>query len=225
MHNVVAVDTRADWLDVVLWPVEARTVARATQRRRREFATGRACARRALARLGFPDCPVPAGPRGEPQWPEGIRGSITHCTGYRACAVARAETVAGIGIDAEPHAELPRGVLDAIAGPGERSRTQTLLQERPDIHWDRLIFSAKESAYKTWFPLVGRPVEFDEILIGLDPTAGTFQAAVRPRVGAYAHRDPVQLPGRWLVRDGLILTAVTLPSSWLADGAQVRPVA
>jgi 4'-phosphopantetheinyl transferase EntD len=40
-------------------PVEARVIAGAAARRRREFATDRSCAREALRRLGAPATPLP----------------------------------------------------------------------------------------------------------------------------------------------------------------------
>jgi enterobactin synthetase component D / holo-[acyl-carrier protein] synthase len=58
--------------------------------------------------FGALPAPILPGPAGEPGWPPGVTGSITHCPGYRACAVARTEDLAAIGIDAEPDEELPR---------------------------------------------------------------------------------------------------------------------
>ncbi|WP_374216235.1 4'-phosphopantetheinyl transferase, partial [Frankia sp. R82] len=71
-------DTRAD-CDAELLAGEHEYVARAVPSRRAEFVTGRACARLALARLGVAPRPILRGPRGEPTWPRGIVGSITHC--------------------------------------------------------------------------------------------------------------------------------------------------
>ncbi len=79
---------------------EAELVARAVEKRRREFAGGRDCARRALAALGIAPLAILSGERGEPLWPEGVVGAITHCAGYRGSAVARAGEVAALGIDA-----------------------------------------------------------------------------------------------------------------------------
>lgn len=72
-----------------LFPAEEALVRTADPRRRAEFTAGRVCARTALARLGLPTAPVLAGRAGEPRWSAGVTGSITHCAGYRACAVAR----------------------------------------------------------------------------------------------------------------------------------------
>src|SRR5438132_715206 len=102
---VVVEATQAEW-DSQLLPEEARLVATAVGRRRREFAAGRACARLALGRLGFPEAPLLSGPDRAPVWPEAAVGSITHCPGYCAAAVARRGAVRSLGIDAELHQPL-----------------------------------------------------------------------------------------------------------------------
>jgi 4'-phosphopantetheinyl transferase EntD len=99
-ENVAVVDTTEDRLDVELFPAEVQSLGGAVEKRRREFITGRACARGALAQLGMDPVAIPSGERGEPCWPAGIVGSITHCAGYRACALARVGVIAALGIDA-----------------------------------------------------------------------------------------------------------------------------
>ncbi len=118
-----------------LLPGEEAAVARAQPARVREFATGRACARRALAALGLPEVPVPRGPRGAPGWPSGVVGAITHCPGYRAAVAARATDARALGIDAEPDAPLPPGVGRRVApggaGPGLGASTPTACCSAP----------------------------------------------------------------------------------------------
>src|SRR5206468_2745795 len=109
-----------------LFPEEEALIAAAVDKRRREFATARGCARSALAALGIEPAPILAGERGAPRWPPGIVGSITHCAGYRAAAVSSARDMITIGLDAEPDQVLPDGVLNAISLPGERSRLRDL---------------------------------------------------------------------------------------------------
>ncbi len=208
---VVAVDTREELLDVELFPAERAALGQAVDKRRREFVTARACARRALALLGLPPSPIASGDRGEPLWPAGVVGSLTHCAGFRACALARAVDLAGVGIDAEPHAPLPAGVLGDVARAEERPALAELARADPTVHWDRLLFSAKESVYKVWFPLARCWLGFEDAVLTLDPAAGTFHARLLvpwPGVGA---RFPQVLHGRWLVREGLVLTALVLP--------------
>jgi 4'-phosphopantetheinyl transferase EntD len=186
-----------------IFPAEEAVVRTAGPPRRAEFAAGRMCARAALAALGLPATPVPAARAGEPRWPDGVTGSITHCPGYRACAVARTADLAALGIDAEPDAVLPAGLIESLAGPAERAWLARQAAWAPAVRWDRLLFSAREAVGKLWFPLTGHWPEPDELTV-FPAMAGTFQAQV---AGS-------GLTGRWLARDGLIITAVT----WSAAG-------
>jgi 4'-phosphopantetheinyl transferase EntD len=199
-----------------LFPAEAAAVASANPARRLEFAAGRAVARAALAGLGAPVGPVLPGRGGEPRWPDGVVGSITHCAGYRACAVAPARDMTAVGIDAEPRLALGDGLLDAVAGDAERGWLKELSAAVPGIPWDRLLFCAKEAAYKACYPHTGGRLDPRSVTIQIS-TAGTF-AAVRPRASA---PDPIsghldgrplaRLTGRWLAGSELIVTAVSVP--------------
>jgi 4'-phosphopantetheinyl transferase EntD len=187
---------------------EAAQVGRAVEKRVREHATGRACARRALARLGFEPRPLLAGPRREPQWPAGVVGSITHCPGYCASAVARRADLASLGIDAEVHAALPDGVLGLISRPRERA---WLEQAPAEVHWDRVLFSAKESVFKAWFPLAGAWLDFTDAEIAFVPHAGVFRGSLLPGKRVVAGgREISGFTGRFAVRSGLVLTAVAV---------------
>jgi 4'-phosphopantetheinyl transferase EntD len=210
--EVAAAEAFEDAADAVLYAEEQHAIDRAVDKRRREFATGRVCARRALARLGVPPAPIPPGARGAPQWPLGVVGSITHCAGYRAAAVARANDVATVGIDAEPHDALPAGVFGVIATAEERGELATLARDAPGVCWDRVLFSAKEAVYKAWFPLTGRWLGFKDATITLHRD-GAFTARLLvagPMLGGPAPLSA--FAGRWLVRDGLLATAIAVPS-------------
>jgi 4'-phosphopantetheinyl transferase EntD len=215
--GVAAAECFDDPPEVRLLPAEEESVRKAVDKRRREFGTVRHCARRALAELGQPPVAILPGPDREPQWPAGIVGSMTHCDGYRAAAVARDVEFASIGIDAEPNAPLPDGVLGMVTRPEEIPRLSALGARFPAVHWDRLLFSAKESVYKTWFPLARCWLGFEEASLDFDPTGGTFTAALH-RTGLVLDGQPIaQLTGRWLVRNGLVITAVSLASAGGAD--------
>jgi 4'-phosphopantetheinyl transferase EntD len=198
--------------DLELLGSERAAVAAAVPTRQREFATGRACARRALAALGFPPVPLDRGPRGEPRWPAGAVGSITHCAGYRGAAVAPAARAVSVGIDAEPDGPLPAGVLDLVALPRERPALADLAGARPEVSWERLLFSAKESVYKAWYPLTGRWLGFEEAAVTIDPTTGRFTVDLLVPGPELDGTGPLTaFTGRWLARDGLILTAIVVP--------------
>jgi 4'-phosphopantetheinyl transferase EntD len=192
---------------VTLFPEEEAVIARAVDRRRREFTTARHCARQALAQLGLPAAPILPGERRAPEWPDGVVGSITHCAGYRAAAVSL-EALA-VGIDAEPHEPLPEGVMASVSLPQER---EALARLDDQVHWERLLFSAKESVYKTWFPLARRWLGFEEAHITLSPS-GTFTARLLVPGPLVDGRELTGFAGRWLVADGLVITAIALPKS------------
>ncbi|OKK14696.1 hypothetical protein AMK16_29465 [Streptomyces sp. CB00455] len=187
-----------------LFPAEAALMAGRRARRRRQFATARACARRCLADLGRRPVALLPGPGGAPRWPSGVVGSITHCEGYRAAVAAPASAVAALGIDAEPAGPLPRGVLALIASEAERAHLAALAAAAPSVPWDRVFFSAKEAAYKAWYPATGIWLGFRDATLTLSP-AGGFTATLHPPLPPPV--DPVY-EGRWLAGPELVLTAV-----------------
>jgi 4'-phosphopantetheinyl transferase EntD len=189
-----------------LFPEEEEAVLKAIPARRAEFRTSRACARQALAGLGLPPGPIPRGLRGEPQWPKGVVGSITHCSGYRAAAVAWARDVTGVGIDAEPNRPLPAGVLEQIAR-AEEIAAAALLPHHLPVAWDRLLFCAKEAVFKTWYPRTGRWLDFSQVRIDVDPS-GWFLAEVDERLLAETGFAGSPFSGRWMASDDLVLVAV-----------------
>ncbi|MFF2851459.1 4'-phosphopantetheinyl transferase [Streptomyces sp. NPDC058001] len=206
---VSSADTREDAPPGTLFPEEEALVAASVPSRQREFAAVRGCARRAMSGLGLPPAPVLNGTRGVPRWPAGVVGSMTHCAGYRAAALARATEFRGLGIDAEPNAPLPSGILDSIALASELRR----LRERPlpvGVHEDRLLFSAKESVFKTWFPLTRIELDFHDADITFHPATPT-EGTLTARLLRTVPELPARFDGRWIVHEGIAATAITLP--------------
>ncbi|MEU5683569.1 4'-phosphopantetheinyl transferase superfamily protein [Streptomyces venezuelae] len=207
---VTVVETHDDPADAVLFPEEEAVVANAVAKRRNEFTTVRHCARTALARIGVPPAPILPGHRGAPGWPDGVVGSMTHCAGYRAAVVARAGEVTSVGIDAEPGEPLrDPDVLNLVADETERAVLASLGSRQPATPWDRLLFSAKESVYKTWFPLTGRWLGFEDARVELAPD-GTFTARLLVEGPVVAGTELKGFSGRWTVRDGIAATAIVL---------------
>ena len=197
----------------VLFPEEEKIIAHAVESRRRQYVAVRCCARACLARLGYARVPILPGVGGAPTWPAGVLGSMTHCAGYAAAAVGPLSRISAIGIDAEPDAPLPEGVLDLVATPAERDRLAVTQLEPDSPNWDRLLFSAKEAVYKAWFPLTGEWLDHEEVEILFDPQDGTF-AALLSRHGLIVHGRQVRcLRGRWVGKQGILLTAVVLGSA------------
>ena len=171
-----------------LHPAEEAHVARAAEKRRRDFAMGRTCARAALAGFGHGEAVIGMGDDGAPLWPSGLAGSITHTTGY-AAAVAGA--FGGLGIDAERVGGVAPKLWPRLFNDVERAA----LAKHPDADVAAtLLFSAKEAAFKAW-RLKGA-LAFRDIAIALGD--GVFTAA-------HAGHS---LSGRYAAEGDLVLTLV-----------------
>lgn len=201
-----------DSSDEHLFTEEAALVAKAVPKRRAEFATVRRCARLALIRLGLPPAPILNGPNREPLWPEGVVGSLTHCEDFRAAAVANANEVCTLGIDAEIHEPLPEGAAKLIASRKELIHLRQLAGAQPGIAWDRLLFSAKESIYKAWFPVARSWLDFDQCELMLHPFNSTFSGRILDSNASANGRTIKQLNGRWRLHGSHLLTAVWVPA-------------
>lgn len=192
-------------------PEEEPLIARSVAKRRNEFITVRYCARQALGELGLPPVPILKGDKGEPCWPDGVVGSLTHCEGFRGAVVGRRADVRSLGIDAEPHDVLPKGVLDAISLPHERAELGAL---PGGLHWDRILFCAKEATYKAWYPLTHRWLGFEDahitFTVDSSSAAGTFESRILIDPTAETGEPLRTLAGRWSVAGGIALTAIAL---------------
>ena len=212
----VALDDEGAWQ--ALHPAERQLVATASPKRRTEFAAARVCAHEALRRLDRPVTPILRGGRGMPLFPEGVVGSLTHCPGLRAAALAESGRVRSLGLDVEAHHPLPDGVLETIALPEEADWIRTALTAEPALRWDMLLFTAKEATYKAWYPLTRRWLGFAEARLTLRlRTTGrgwaegelTSQILVDPR--AVDGGEPLeQLHGKWVMWGEHIASAIVL---------------
>ncbi|WP_229402793.1 4'-phosphopantetheinyl transferase family protein [Micromonospora okii] len=205
----VAVAGPDDWRGELLPEEGACLGERAVESRRRDFTAGRVCARRALARLGVPAVAVPSAPNRAPVWPAGVVGTITHTPGYCAAAVARADEVRSVGMDAERHRELNAGVRRLVGLPEEWDDCARL---PGGISWAAVLFSVKETIYKVWHPVVGTWLDFHDARVTLDPESGLFTARIAPaRLDAAPVPDPpATVTGRFSVDADLVRSAAVL---------------
>lgn len=189
-----------------LHPHEQAQIANAVESRRREFAAGRCLARSLLQTLGAAPAPLLSGPDRMPLWPSGIIGSITHCGGLCAVAIATTATARGIGIDAEPARPLPRDVVARVLVSGESDHFAALSPPARACA-DRLVFCAKEAAYKALYPSLRRFLDFPDLRVGLR-SDGTF--VVTPTRSLAGVNAPLR--GRYRVAGGYMAAAVVLPN-------------
>lgn len=181
------------------WPSEAPAVAAAVPARQAEFAAGRAAVRAALDALGLPPVAVPVGPTRAPAWPAGIVGSITHSDGLALAVLAPARQCAGLGFDAEPDAPFPADLVDSVTRPEER---RWLAAQPEPLTAARMIFAAKEAAYKCQFPASRAVIGFDALRIDFGGN-GRVEAVFAIPVPPFAVGD--RLHGRVARGAGLLI--------------------
>jgi 4'-phosphopantetheinyl transferase EntD len=128
-----------------LLPEETRIVANAIESRRREFATGRACGRGALAEVGCPPLPILRGPFYEPVWPRGFAGSIAHSNSFAAAIAYPSLQPGHVGIDLIDRADLP--IFSETASTFLTAAESRNVTGSDPWRFARL-FSAKEAAIK-----------------------------------------------------------------------------
>jgi enterobactin synthetase component D len=187
------------------------SLARAVPKRRVEYCAGRYCAREAL-RACSPtnaDRTIGSGSHGEPLWPSGVVGAITHTHEFASAAVARSDQALAIGLDAERVTKLSAEVLEHIALPGEVPALARLAQMNAESVAS-LVFSAKETLFKCLYAEVGRYFDFrDAIVEALDAASGAFSVrllvSLTPRLV-----EGTSFAGRFALGDGRVYTAIVV---------------
>jgi 4'-phosphopantetheinyl transferase EntD len=171
-----------------LLPEEKQLCARAVEKRKKEVAAGRVLARRLLKKLGYPERPLLNTPDRAPIWPEGVSGSIAHSRSLCIVAMSKAQNIRTLGVDTEEEAPLPDELFGLVL-VGEETRWLAAQPASERGVLAKLIFSAKECAYKAQFPLTKKILEFSEVTIELDLRANKFTASILPNDSGVFSRD------------------------------------
>ena len=184
---------------------EEAAIHGAVPRRRDEYRSGRACARRALAHLGCPPGSLPADPRRLPAWPAGFLGSISHGAGTCVAQAARSDDFLGLGIDVEASDALGPDLVATIARPDEwPSIMRGAACGRVAA---ALCFSAKEAVYKAYFPSTAAYLDFHDVRVEVQWSRRTFTATLlspdKPGLGGRRSWH-----GHFLVAERSLATAV-----------------
>lgn len=165
-----------------LFPVEAAAIARAVDKRRREFTAGRTYARQALALLGCPPGPIAMGSDRRAIWPPGFVGSISHSRHLCAAIAAASSRYIGLGLDLEDDTPIDDEALrERICRPEERAAD--------GVDRSKLLFVIKEAVFKAYYPEAGAFLDFDDVAVTLDAARQSFIAALtRPELPRLAGR-------------------------------------
>jgi 4'-phosphopantetheinyl transferase EntD len=184
---------------------EQALTARAVAKRQREFAVGRACARRALAELGYEPRAILSGEMREPLWPAGVVGSITHDRLFGLAVVGRAERFRGFGVDIEPDEPLSPEVAARIWSPEEAAAAAASGAISPESA-PKLVFAIKEAVYKCQFPLSKQYLGFSAVTVTLGRER--FDAVLNAAAGPLA--AGLVFSGQWRRAQGELLAGVWL---------------
>lgn len=179
---------------VRLFDSERALVGNATAKRSKEFTETRLLAHEALRRIGR-DGPILRGRDGEPLWPSGIVGSLSHCPSLYVAAVAPSERIRAVGVDVDDSDELSDTVMRFVFSPEELASLRMVSSvER------RAAFCAKEAASKALSALDGTG-DFRKVSVRLKAD-GTFTAV----------RRDTTLHGQWRSYDRLVSAMVVVSS-------------
>jgi len=177
----------------------------AVPKRRAEFAAGRAAARQAMHDLGVAAQPILVAPSRAPQWPAGVVGSISHTKTCAMAVVAPAIEWRGIGVDVEEDTPLKRDLWPAICLDTEQD---WLLQQNNPGQLAKVIFSAKEAAYKCQYLISNAFFGFDGMRVEIKLSDTSFVASFTQDRAPFQKGD--QISGRFAIGAGVIVTMAEL---------------
>jgi 4'-phosphopantetheinyl transferase EntD len=168
-----AVLSSEDHRDHFLYPQEEKGLPPgAGAKKKLEMAVGRAAVRRAFRHLGEVPFPVLRGKQGEPIWPAGFTGSITHCRSWAAALLIRAGKRFAIGIDLE---SVEQAAMVDISGVVCTAEELDWVRDGASHERLAMIFSAKEAVYKALYPFCRRYIDFKEVELLWLPQTQSFQ--------------------------------------------------
>lgn len=140
-------------------------VAAATRKRRLDFLAGRLAARQSLRAHGREDWQLGIRPGRDPDWPPGITGSLSHCQNNALAVSATTSRVRGMGVDIEALAgtQALEAIRKTVATKAEFCCLRDEGAIRDPLIAATLLFSAKESLFKSVHPLTGEIFGFGAV--------------------------------------------------------------
>lgn len=182
---------------------EYEIISGSVLKRKREFCTGRYFSHEALKELGKDNITLFKSQEGMPIWPDGIEGSISHCLHKGVVVVIRSDYKIFCGIDIECNKALPKEVERLIISKYELQQCMDLKTKKPNIFWETLIFSIKETMYKYWCNKLNYKLKPEECEIKLIANKDLFYAKCK------LPNDNIEyIIGEFIIIDNHIITLV-----------------
>jgi 4'-phosphopantetheinyl transferase EntD len=157
--------------------------------------------------LGVSNFPVQRKKCGQPVWPNGITGSISHCSDYCCVAVGQEKEYISIGLDVEKIKPLEVSIWNYICTNEEQFWLHSLVPEKQHIGV-LLLFSAKECYFKYQFPLTTQWLDFHDVRVRIKSDLNEFEVIFTDG------RDQALkvVTGRYVVTQHHIFTGIAQPT-------------
>jgi 4'-phosphopantetheinyl transferase EntD len=120
-----------------------------------EFTAGRTVARLAMRELGLVASGIPQGSSGEPIWPDGVCGSISHTDLHAVALVARRTEFDSVGVDLDDDRLIGDRAARDVTWFRELRLVRSLGLSENLGSAQNFVFSAKEAVFKCQYPLTG----------------------------------------------------------------------
>ncbi|MBW1902619.1 MAG: 4'-phosphopantetheinyl transferase superfamily protein [Deltaproteobacteria bacterium] len=206
--NIIVEESKIEDAQGLLFPDEEVLIARAVEKRRKEFTAGRTCLRNVLAKLGVSNGPILQNKMRSPQIPQGYTATITHSGELCAAAAVKKGEIEAIGIDVEEHSALEPNIEKMILVPNEQMMINDL-PNRGSVHWEKVIFSAKESFYKAYFQITEQYLDYLEAEFLIEPENQRLSChlLIPSPVSDLEGRT---FQGKYKIADGYVFTAFAI---------------
>lgn len=185
-------------------------LAACVEKRRREFRTGRQLVRQALAQLGYPPCPILSRAGGDPAWPIGIVGSISHTDDIAAAVVGPSARLGGLGLDLESGHPLEPDLVSLVCRADEMADIVELGARGFD--GPKLRFVAKEAYFKAVFPVRRLFLDFLDARVDIEMDADRFEVEDTRGQAVGLSSAALQMSGHFARMSGHIGALVYFPS-------------
>lgn len=183
----------------------------AVVKRRAEFLAGRYCAARCLQYLNIINTSIGIGNNREPIWPDSVVGSISHCNNHAVAITGKEEFLLGVGIDIEQQADQKtiNNIAHKILCKDEHHHLNSNHDDSRFIF--TLIFSVKESFFKSAYPSVGRYFDFDAIsVVDIDWCNKNIVLCLNYSLNTLLKKGMLIIACFHRFSDGRVITLVTL---------------
>lgn len=186
-------------------------LANSVLKRRSEYFAGRYCAIKTLKRFGIETSFIDTGENREPLWPQGLIGSISHCSNHAVAVIDRSSRFLGIGIDIEDKisAKTMHNVQEQILDERELQIISRNPEEKAILF--TMAFSVKEAFFKAAYGSVRRYFGFDAVsIIELDRMANTVSFELNETLAEVLPKGMLVQGSFHILPNEQVVTCITL---------------